>query len=408
MTHASLFSGIGGFDLAAEWAGWTNVFNCEIDPFCRKVLAYHFPNAFQYEDIKTTDFRPLRGGVDVLTGGFPCQPFSLAGKRKGTDDNRYLWPEMLRAIREIAPRWVVGENVFGIVNWSDGMVFEQVCADLEDAGYEVQSYLIPACAVDAPHRRDRVWFVAHRRNAENAIGDGLQREFGKRQAKSQEWRQRMSCTGDSKWVRDQARVTTNPDLFGDSAPCACGGADQQGSHLAPREGKRRSGAERPDGLPDVQWPDPDGGHTGAEILQREGTISFCASNATTNAKCDRGGERHKQIQPEKPKRERADSSCKEWSIANSEVARRGVLQDEIRTQRPRMRNELPRIERAIPNWERFPTQSPVCGRDDGVSARLDGITFPRWRRESIKAYGNAVVPQVVLRIFETINEYENN
>lgn len=121
MTHASLFSGIGGFDLAAEWAGWTNVFNCEIDPFCRKVLAYHFPNAFQYEDIKTTDFRPLRGCVDVLTGGFPCQPFSLAGKRKGTDDNRYLWPEMLRAIRELAPRWVVGENVFGIVNWSEGL-----------------------------------------------------------------------------------------------------------------------------------------------------------------------------------------------------------------------------------------------------------------------------------------------
>ena len=169
MTHASLFSGIGGFDLAAEWMGWQNVFNCEIDPFCRKVLAYHFPDAKQYEDIKTTDFTIHRGHIDVLTGGFPCQPFSLAGKRKGANDDRYLWPEMLRAIREIRPRWVVGENVLGIVNWSDGMVFEQVQADLEAAGYEVQPFLIPACAVDAPHRRDRVWFVAHRRVATHAV-----------------------------------------------------------------------------------------------------------------------------------------------------------------------------------------------------------------------------------------------
>ena len=162
MTHASLFSGIGGFDLAAEWAGWTNMFNCEIDPFCRHVLKYHFPNAIQYEDIRTTNFAVWRGRIDVLTGGFPCQPFSLAGKRKGTQDDRYLWPEMLRVIRTIRPRWVVGENVLGIINWSKGMVFEQVCSDLETAGYEVQSYIIPACGIDAPHQRYRVWFVAHR------------------------------------------------------------------------------------------------------------------------------------------------------------------------------------------------------------------------------------------------------
>lgn len=130
MTHASLFSGIGGFDLAAEWAGWTNAFNCEIDPFCRKVLKYHFPNAEQYEDIRTTDFTVWKDRIDVLTGGFPCQPFSLAGKRRGTEDYRYLWPAMLDVIRTVRPRWVVGENVYGIVNWSEGLVFERVCADL--------------------------------------------------------------------------------------------------------------------------------------------------------------------------------------------------------------------------------------------------------------------------------------
>lgn len=93
MTHASLFSGIGGFDLAAEWAGWTNAFNCEIDPFCRKILKYHFPDAEQYGDIRTADFTIWRDRIDVLTGGFPCQPFSLAGKRKGTEDDRYPLPE---------------------------------------------------------------------------------------------------------------------------------------------------------------------------------------------------------------------------------------------------------------------------------------------------------------------------
>lgn len=165
MTHASLFSGIGGFDLAAEWAGWTNAFNCEIDPFCRKILKYHFPDAEQYGDIRTADFTIWRDRIDVLTGGFPCQPFSLAGKRKGTEDDRYLWPEMLRVIRTVRPRWVVGENVYGIVNWSEGMVLDTVCSDLEEAGYEVQPYIIPACGVGAPHRRDRCWFVAHRTDA---------------------------------------------------------------------------------------------------------------------------------------------------------------------------------------------------------------------------------------------------
>ena len=161
MKHASLFSGIGGFDLAAQWIGWENVLHCEIDPFPRQVLKYYWPNAISYTDIITTDFTPHYGTVDIISGGFPCQPFSLAGKRQGTADSRHLWPEMLRAIREIAPRWVIGENVYGIVNWSKGLVFEQVQADLESAGYEVWPLLLPACGINAPHRRDRFWFVAY-------------------------------------------------------------------------------------------------------------------------------------------------------------------------------------------------------------------------------------------------------
>ncbi|MGF7231487.1 DNA cytosine methyltransferase, partial [Arachidicoccus sp.] len=152
---------IGGFDLAAQWMDWENIFNCEINPFCRKVLKYYWPQAISYEDIKTTDFTIHRGQIDVLTGGFPCQPYSIAGKRLGKEDERHLWPEMLRAIREIQPRWVVGENVRGLINWNRGLVFNEVQADLETADYEVLPFLLPACAVNAPHRRDRIWFVAH-------------------------------------------------------------------------------------------------------------------------------------------------------------------------------------------------------------------------------------------------------
>lgn len=312
MNHASLFSGIGGFDLAADRMGWQNVFNCEIDPFCRRVLAYHFPDAKQYEDVKTTDFTIHRGRIDVLTGGFPCQPFSLAGKRKGSDDNRYLWPEMLRAIREIEPRWVVGENVFGIINWSDGMVFEQVQSDLEDAGYEVQPYIIPACAVDAPHRRDRVWFVAHRRDVENTLCDGRKREPRNGEEESDKWQQRMPCTGDSEWLCNEERVIAS-DL-------SCSG------------------------------------------------------------------------QPSRP------------PLPRTRETGRGDSRDVWRW-----------------DFSKFPTQSPVCGGDDGFSDRLDACPVPGWlkvnkrwrfsgwwRKESIKAYGNAVVPQIPYLIFNTIEKYETH
>ncbi len=159
MNHASLFSGIGGAEVAASMMGWQNLFHCEIQEFPRKVLQYWFPNSESYEDITKTDFHQWQGKVDVLTGGFPCQPFSVAGRRKGEDDNRYLWPQMLRAIREIKPTWIVGENVIGIqtmvessqetkVGRTDDLfeenyiyreesrfTLEKICQELEAAGY---------------------------------------------------------------------------------------------------------------------------------------------------------------------------------------------------------------------------------------------------------------------------------
>jgi DNA (cytosine-5)-methyltransferase 1 len=161
MRHGSLFSGIGGFDLAAEWMGWENIFHCEWNPFGQQVLKYYWPKAISYHDITKTDFTIHRGTIDILTGGFPCQPHSLAGKQHGTKDKRYLWPHMLRCIQEVKPKWVVGENVYGLINQADGAIFENICTDLEAEGYEVFSYIIPAYSIGAYHQRDRIWIVAH-------------------------------------------------------------------------------------------------------------------------------------------------------------------------------------------------------------------------------------------------------
>lgn len=193
MTHASVFSGIGGPEVAATMLGWDNLFHCEINPFGRKVLDYWYPNSKSYEDITTTDFTEWRGRVDVLTGGFPCQPFSYAGRRRGAEDDRYLWPSMYRAIDEIQPTWVVAENVAGILTMveqgevskvagtatlfdafddlrgrfelRETFTLQRICTDLESHGYAVQPVLVPACAVGAPpptrqgvHRRKAYCF----------------------------------------------------------------------------------------------------------------------------------------------------------------------------------------------------------------------------------------------------------
>ena len=161
LTHLDLFSGIGGFALAAKWNGYRTVAFCDNEPYAQAVLKKHWPDVPCHKDI-----RQIRGdlyaGVTLLTGGFPCQPFSVAGKQRGKGDDRYLWPEMLRVIREARPAWIIGENVAGIVN----MALDQVHTDLEAEGYEVESLIIPACGVDASHKRDRVWIIS------NSINDG--------------------------------------------------------------------------------------------------------------------------------------------------------------------------------------------------------------------------------------------
>jgi DNA (cytosine-5)-methyltransferase 1 len=263
--------------------GWENVFHCEWNEFGQKVLKYYWPNAESLTDITKTDFTKYEGTIDLISGGFPCQPYSTAGKRLGKEDDRHLWPEMLRAIREVKPSWVVGENVRGLINWNGGLVFHEVQVDLEAAGYEVQPFLLPACGVNAPHRRDRIWFVAYSNNK------GRSTRFGQVQKK---------------------------------------------------DGK---------------------------ISQWDNNAKFSYSNVT-NTKGIR----------------------QEYALENGELEGR----------RFRFTNK-----RNV--WDSFPSVSPICIRDDGLSNRLDSITFPKWRNESIKAGGNAIVPQVVYQIFKAIEQYEH-
>ena len=157
MQVLDLFSGIGGFSLGLKRAGMETIGFCEIDPFCRKVLAKHWPNVPIHTDIRGLDGKDYKGRAEIICGGFPCQPFSQAGKRRGTEDDRNLWPEMLRIISEVRPTWVIGENVIGIVK----MELDSILSDLEREGYQTRAFIIPACGIDAPHKRDRVWIIAH-------------------------------------------------------------------------------------------------------------------------------------------------------------------------------------------------------------------------------------------------------
>lgn len=159
LTHGSLFTGIGGFDLAAHWCGIKTKWQVEREPFCQDLLKQHFPETILFDDVRNVGSYELPP-VSIISGGFPCQPFSHAGKRKGQDDNRYLWPQMLRIIRELKPNYVIGENVPGIIT----LALDDVLASLESAGYHSETFVLPACGIGAWHKRDRVWIISYRKD----------------------------------------------------------------------------------------------------------------------------------------------------------------------------------------------------------------------------------------------------
>jgi len=342
-SHLGLFEGIGGFSLAAHWMGWETKAWCEWNEFGQKVIRHHFPNAEGFGDITKTDFTKYANTIDILTGGFPCQPYSLAGKRKGKEDERHLWPEMLRAIREIQPTYVVGENVFGLINWNGGLVFNEVQTDLEAEGYEVFPFVLPACAKDAPHRRDRVWFVAHASNKRcNNRSDN-------RQERCVQGNERPATEDKPEWNGRKRR------------------AGSFGSNATNRTNTR------------------------AESMRSERENAIHESFIATNTE---GSSFERELQQRQEQGEFRRCNCKTTSNANS---RRQPSQEHRETQPEwASKNGIPG------DWENFPTESPICSGNDGISDRLDGITFPKWRNESIKAFGNAIVPQVAFEIFKAI------
>lgn len=351
MRLLTLCSGIGAPELAATWLGWTCALTCEVDPFCNRVLAHHYPGAYHHGDIKTLTGKIVEHELSrrfgrnwnegtVLVAGFPCQPFSCAGKRLGADDDRHLWPEVLRLVGEIRPRWFVGENVAGILSMvlpghevkvgshediagesyeevevREQSVVERICSDLESIGYSVVPVVIPACAVGAPHRRDRVWFLASDSNR-----TGLQTE-----------RPEQPPTGTA------------------------------------RGGQRRT---------------------------------------SPHAECGRGDEMDDQIQPGQPNGTGIDGVGGERNVADTDGQRRSELDAPPVTGQTEKRRGDDACE--IPNWENFPaTQPAIRQRDDGLSFGLSGVTFPKWRSESIRALGNSMLPQILYEFFKIIQKIEN-
>jgi len=382
MKHGSLFSGIGGFDLAAEWMGWENIFHCEWNEFGQRVLKHYWPNADSLHDITKTDFTKYEGSIDIISGGFPCQPYSAAGKRLGKEDERHLWPEMLRAIREIKPTWVVGENVRGLVNWNGGLVFDEVQSDLEAEGYEVQPFLLPAAAVNAPHRRDRVWFVAYSNEChDRRIARENERESGE---------ERLS-------ERHEIRQSTKSSEIQQNAK----------NTMCSRFIQRESVEERTE-----VWQQRNIGAGSSERIYREkGHNATDTSSIGRNSWGDNREERHIQ----RNINWNASQSESEWNGRKrgiGEIGEIGTTPNTDRSGSPRKehRQDEPGQHTETHQgfgWSDFPTKPPICGGDDGIPRELDSITFSKWRNESIKAYGNAIVPQVALQIFKAIQEYEN-
>lgn len=350
LTHLSLFSGIGGLDLAAEMAGFQTVGQCEWADYPTKVLEKHWPDVPRWRDIRTLtgeSFYEKTGirTVDVISGGFPCQPFSVAGKRKGREDDRYLWPEMLRVISELRPAWVVGENVAGIVN----MALDQVYTDLENEGYAVQAFVIPACAVDAPHRRDRVCIVGWKRSACNLFYSNSESAEYKNIGKSEKRKQEQPRVGglytdvsDSESIRLQRERPSREQVSG-----------------------ARSEKTQPERRCDV-LSDTD---NGCRILRRDG--EFPAVEETGGNGTDHRGRAEEYV------------TGKRWTTQPG----LGGVADGI----------SPWLERGMSTpgcWAPEPEQVPRVTREK------------KNRADRLKCLGNAVVPQQFYPIFQAIADIE--
>ncbi len=406
ITHASTFSGIGGPEIAASMLGWENVFHCEIQDFPRRVLQYHYPNAKSYEDITKTDFSEWRGKVTVLSGGFPCQPFSYAGKRRGSEDDRYLWPYMLRCIGQVRPAWFVGENVAGITTMalpgkdaevgSEANIFGQtihmerreqyvlhaICQQLQDIGYSVQPIVVPACAVAAPHRRDRVFIIAHDEERAESHGSNGFPQPGERRDTAQRHNGLSEVQG---FTANNNNNRLEFAIYGGAEreipqPQAQGGQDGLSINIQQSETACR-GVQTAGHLPNAHIEGLEGMH---DTRSEEG-----------------GGQKYGELLPDTVARIYATPrACSAMAAPFTENTGKN----------PKPELGGADCQSLLPEnrWKEFPTQSPVHRGNDGLPFDVDSlaISFPKWRNESLKAYGNAIVPQVIYMIYEAIDKIE--
>ena len=430
ITHGSTFSGIGAPEVAAAMLGWENVFHCEINPFGRKVLDYYFPNAESYEDITKTDFSKWRDKITVLTGGFPCQPFSYAGKRRGSEDDRYLWPFMLRCIEQVRPRWFVGENVAGITTMAfpgedvkvgvqtdlfgacdevyekhERYVLDEICESLERAGYSVQPILIPACAVGAPHRRDRVFIVAHLADQSGGT-EGIS-------TTSCEQQRTTGNTADNRLQHDSQRQCCDRSIeatFGE-------GCSSEQTLSAETSGSSRpiidTNSERLSRrCKEIEREQTDGGLQSElqRYIERHGS-----SETSSYTPSQRRREIYEQVQSKLADGAEPFGNGRERTFADTEsgtiqAERDRHAQHHTATDEQHGRCNWASGADLYPEnrWRTFPSVSPVYRGNDGLPFPVDDLTIPfsEWKRESLKAYGNAIVPQVMYEIFRGIDQIE--
>lgn len=442
LIHVDLFSGIGGFALAVDevFDNVEHIF-CDNEPFARAVINKHWKGSKIYHDIREIDADTLKQGLEgcqqfeaprygrqpsrdrqdqerpfILTGGFPCQPFSAAGRRRGVDDDRYLWPEMLRVIKLARPTWVIAENVKGLFTMQGGVVFEQVCADLEAEGYEVQPFIIPAVSVGAPHRRDRIWFVAHRRHDERWGRAGRQdsdEKYGSQTETHEESsRRRKSKAGVRSRHEPSDEISDATNTTSDRRP--------RGGSEAEIEKRHRTRPEQAGQLPRrPERPYSDASDSEQPGLQeREAEIapqllsavggnsspadSQHAGNRTPEHEADpegaaRTSERQDEFQRRIGGRSTATSNPSGGQNHNRE---RGKLAEKKKGGEGR--------DSAIGfgGWQRdwVEVASELCSLDDGLPARLgeSELSKSKHRAEQLKAYGNAIVPQVAIEIMRGI------
>ena len=475
MIHIGLFEGIGGFSFAAKLAGWETLATCEINPFGQHILKHYWPGAYHHGDIKTLTYDTInaelssRYGTDwrkepvIITGGFPCQPYSLAGKRLGKEDDRHLWPEMLRVIREISPEWVVGENVFGLVNWDGGLVFDEVQSDLEAAGYEVQPFILPACGVNAPHKRERVWFVAHStRNGSNRTSNGAsepaKRQDGntiKQSEKCSEIRSFANANhhgphgSQDRQGNSQGHDNSAPRTDTAFKPPRCGGeaVDSNANHKGLEGGERRcphgewNGEEAPGSVAECakipawdQWP------TQSPVRERNDGISNRMVRYLTkelqdeisNTSKENRIENLQEVWQRVSKEEIWEKIRGFYSLESkdlllqtmqlyagghnsqselspfSENFSKDILQylqkhGEFRSSPQGQELEKQRVKQFGDSLSFLPHEVALAARRFETAI----AKFENWHRtESLKAYGNAIVPQVVYQIFKAINQMQ--